>query len=30
LFFNYKTLQNKHNIRTLSGNIKTVRNNFSE
>jgi hypothetical protein len=29
-FFNYKTLQNKHNIRTLSGNIKTVRNSFSE
>ena len=30
VFFNYKTLQNKHNIRTLSGNIKTVRNSFSE
>jgi hypothetical protein len=32
-FFNYmlyKTLQNKHNIRTLSGNIKTVRNSFNE
>jgi hypothetical protein len=29
-FFNYKTLQNKHNIRKLSGNIKIVRNSFSE
>ena len=30
VLFNYKTLQNKHNTRTLSGNIKTVRNSFSE
>ena len=30
VFFNYKTLQNKHNIRTFSGNIKIVRNSFSE